>query len=409
MKIRRFIYKQLHQRPFERGGLSASNWIIFAAICLSVLLVIVETERPFYFRNRQTFALIDYAFGAFFAIEYVLRVWSVGVRKRYRGLRGRLKYMLQPTALIDLLVVVPFFLISNSNVFLARIIRLVRILTVIKIGRYSQSFGLVREAIWSRRHELMLSAMTTCLVLLLASTVMWIIEPDPEFSSIPRALWWGVVTLTTVGYGDVYPQTVLGKICSGITALCGVGLIAMPAGILAAAFGEAISKQKNTIEHHKIISVQRLERVRRIKERGEKNEAESAESELEESSRAYYEAMRLEQEAARMRRETAKMQLETARMHRDALKLQRDSQKIKISSGEIQADFAPHAVQIAGQEIFNHQSTQAAHVDHGGPNLQWACEKCGHDRFIPILAAPAVPSSELAVPPQTNSAGSPAL
>src|SRR5262249_37908767 len=152
--------------------------------------------------HRQLFKMLDFGVGCFFAVEYGLRLWSAGERKIYRGFRGRLRYMMTPFALLDLLIVVPFFLTYSSNIFVARFIRLFRILAIAKAGRYSQAFVMVREAVLSRRHELALSFLLTCIVLLVASTVMWVVEPDEEFRSIPRALWWGIITLTTVGYGD---------------------------------------------------------------------------------------------------------------------------------------------------------------------------------------------------------------
>lgn len=266
MKLRRLIYRQLHQRSWEHEGLSPLNRLIFAVICLSVFLVIIETEKPFYLEHRHVFRVLDLLVGAFFAVEYVFRVWSAGQRTTYKGIVGKLKYMLTPYALIDLLVIVPFFVTSSSNIFVARFIRLFRILAIAKAARYSQAFELVKEAVVSRRHELIFSLILTCIVLLTASTVMWVVEPDEKFRSIPRALWWGIITLTTVGYGDIYPQTVLGKVISGITALAGIGLIAMPAGILAAAFGDAINRHKHELEQRKSGSHSRVERARIVRE-----------------------------------------------------------------------------------------------------------------------------------------------
>ncbi len=266
MKLRRLIYKQLYQRSWEHEGLSPLNRVIFGLICLSVFLVIVETEKPFYRANRDILQSIDFVVGLCFAAEYVLRVWSAGERKAYRGLAGKLKYMMTPYALIDLLVIVPFFVTSSSNIFVARFIRLFRILAIAKVARYSQAFTLIKEAVHSRRHELIFSLILTCIVLLTASTVMWVVEPDEEFRSIPRALWWGIMTLTTVGYGDVCPQTIFGKVISGVTALCGIGLIAMPAGILAAAFGDAINRHKRKMEQHNWGRLSRKKRAKLLRQ-----------------------------------------------------------------------------------------------------------------------------------------------
>lgn len=266
MKFRRLVYKQLYQRSWEHEGLSILNRIILGLICLSVFLVIIETEKPFYHAHKSLFHMIDFVVGLCFATEYGLRVWSAGERKAYRGFSGRLKYMMTPYALIDLLVIVPFFITSSSNIFIARFIRLFRILAIAKAARYSQAFHLVSEAVHSRRHELIFSLVLAAIVLLTASTVMWVVEPDEEFRSIPRALWWGIMTLTTVGYGDVCPQTIAGKVISGITAVCGIGLIAMPAGILAAAFGEAINRHKNKMAKRRWGRVSRNKRVKLLRQ-----------------------------------------------------------------------------------------------------------------------------------------------
>lgn len=263
MNLRRLIYKQLYQRSWEHGGLSVLNKLIFTIICLSVFLVIIETEKPFYSEHIEYFRILDFSVGCFFAVEYALRVWSVGERKKFRGLSGRLKYMMTPYAVIDLLVIIPFFVTNSSNVFVARFIRLFRILAIAKASRYSQAFQMVREAVLSRRHELIFSLILTFIVLLGASTIMWVVEPDEEFRSIPRALWWGIITLTTVGYGDVYPATVAGKLMSGITALAGIGLIAMPAGILAAAFGDAINRHKHKMDARRVRQSTREKRLPR--------------------------------------------------------------------------------------------------------------------------------------------------
>lgn len=256
MSFRKKLYYQMHQSAYEGLGLSPLNRLVFIFICFSVLVVILETERPLYWKHYQAFVTIDYTIGILFAVEYVARVWSSGESQKYAGIVGRLRYMLTPAALIDLLVIIPFFVMSNSNYFLARFVRLFRLFALAKFGRYSEALVLVQNAVWSRRHELMMSFVLTFVLLLVTSTIMWAVEDDPNFDSIPRALWWGVITLTTVGYGDVYPQTIAGKVCSGVTAIAGIGLIAMPAGILAAAFSEAFQRHKEVVIERKEQSIE---------------------------------------------------------------------------------------------------------------------------------------------------------
>lgn len=119
-----------------------------------------------------------------------------------------------------------------------------------RIGRFSQAWTSLFEAISKRGSEIAISITIAFILIIISSTVLYLAEgaaQPEEFGSIPRAFWWSVATLTTVGYGDVTPVTGLGKVFAGITAILGVGLVAMPTGILAAAFSEAFQKDKNNL------------------------------------------------------------------------------------------------------------------------------------------------------------------
>lgn len=134
----------------------------------------------------------------------------------------------------------------GNEAFLLRMFRLIRIIRVARLGRFSSALQAINEAVHARRFELMMSFAIASMLLLLSSTLLYIVEGgiQPEtFGSIPRAMWWSVATLTTVGYGDVYPVTTIGRIFAGLTAITGIGLIAMPTGILASAFSDAIQKR----------------------------------------------------------------------------------------------------------------------------------------------------------------------
>ncbi len=126
-----------------------------------------------------------------------------------------------------------------------RLIRLIRILSLAKLGRLSSALRHLGDAILSRRYELLATlGLAVCLLVIGASALYWLegaLQPD-KFGSIPRALWWSVITLTTIGYGDVYPITVAGKYVAGIVAVAGIGVIALPTGILAAAFSDAVQR-----------------------------------------------------------------------------------------------------------------------------------------------------------------------
>jgi voltage-gated potassium channel len=122
-----------------------------------------------------------------------------------------------------------------------------RILRLAKLGRMSRAWDDLVGAFRSRRHELYLTISLAGLVILVSSTLLYLAEADAQpdkFGSIPRAFWWSIVTLTTVGYGDAYPVTPIGKLLSGMVAVAGIGLIALPAGILAGAFTETMQRRR---------------------------------------------------------------------------------------------------------------------------------------------------------------------
>ena len=135
-----------------------------------------------------------------------------------------------------------------------RALRLTRFLRVLKVNRYNNSLNLIVEVVKEKKSELAVTGFVTFLVLLIASFLMYYIEgdePNGYFDSVPASFWWAVSTLTTVGYGDVYPTTALGKIISGIIALMGIGLVALPTGILGAGFVNKINKQRQKEQNEK--------------------------------------------------------------------------------------------------------------------------------------------------------------
>lgn len=154
--------------------------------------------------------------------------------------------MRSPATLLDLVVIVSigFTLLGLEGVLL-RLLRLIRLLRVARLGHFSRALGNIGHAIAERRMELVISVMIAFSLLLLSASALYVIQSEhqPEaFGSIPRAMWWSVATLTTVGYGDIVPVTPLGKIFAALTAITGIGLIAMPAGILASAFSAAMRR-----------------------------------------------------------------------------------------------------------------------------------------------------------------------
>jgi voltage-gated potassium channel len=229
------------------GRLSWPQRSSAAAIVLSVAFAIAVTEPSVANRLGVWMAPIEFSFAMFFLAEYLLRLWSAGEDSRYAGFSGRVRYAFTPMALLDVLSVAPYFAGWGSHTFVVRVLRLFRLLALSRLARYSSAMRLVLDSIYSRRHELMFAMSLAGSVILLSAAALYSVEADvqPEaFGSIPRALWWSISTLTTVGYGDVVPVTPLGRLFAGLTALSGIGLIAMPTGILAGAFSEAFAARR---------------------------------------------------------------------------------------------------------------------------------------------------------------------
>ncbi len=248
--LRQRVYEELEPRARSAPGLSWTNRFLVACIIVASLMAIIETERSLVSTTSPAFRTAELAFGAIFSIEYVLRLWIAPCNPHWSKYRfPRLRYAVSPAAVIDLLAIVPtlFALGPGGGSVLLRFFRILRILRLAKLGRMSSAWHDLATAVAERKHELFLAVMLAGFVLLVSSTLMYWAESDaqPEkFGSIPRSMWWCIVTLTTVGYGDTYPVTVLGKMLSGLVAIAGIGLIAMPTGILASAFSDVVQRRR---------------------------------------------------------------------------------------------------------------------------------------------------------------------
>lgn len=253
LALRREVFRILDPQAthtlWQRGGNIAINLLILANV-LAVILESVSSLRDRYaaaFDQFEAFSVLA------FTLEYLLRVWTCVEQREYRHpLFGRLLYMVSPMALIDLAVILPAYWPGQGLIDLrfARILRLVRMLLVVKFARYSRTlktFGIVFR---DKRTDIALMLLLLSILVVLSSSLMYFVEqpaqPD-KFSSIPAAMWWSVMTLTTVGYGDIYPITNMGKLIGGLIALIGIGFFALPAGVLAASFAEELARQRTAV------------------------------------------------------------------------------------------------------------------------------------------------------------------
>ncbi len=219
-------------------------------IGLNVLALSLETVDGIYLGRERAFRVFEIFSVVAFSIEYVLRVWSVTADERYRRpVTGRLRFMATPLAIVDVLAILPFYLpmVIPLDLRFLRAVRLIRIVRLLKLGRYSRALQTIGSVLKAKREELLITAFVMFIFLLLGSAGVYHAEHElqPEvFSSLPATLWWGVTTLSTVGYGDAVPMTHVGKFIGALVALLGIGMFALPTGILGAAFVEEMRRER---------------------------------------------------------------------------------------------------------------------------------------------------------------------
>ncbi|OAB63656.1 ion transporter [Leptolyngbya valderiana BDU 20041] len=247
--LKRRIYKILETSDPNVPLSRIDDFIVTVLVVLDVLAFVLATSDTIAQQYDRSFEIVDWTAQIFFTIGYLLRLWSCTADRRYRSpVRGRIRYGLTPLAIIDLMAILPFYiLLIFPQLKFIQSTRLFRLFRLLKISRYSKSLRTLGRVLESKRRELVMTLFSVLILLVFASSLMFFAETQaqPEaFPSIPAAMWWGVVTLTTVGYGDVYPVTPIGKLFGALLAFLGIGLFALPAGIIASGFSEQIERQK---------------------------------------------------------------------------------------------------------------------------------------------------------------------
>ncbi len=248
--LRARLYKQLDPLAWPGAGISPANRVVLWIVLLSILAAVLGSEPKLRVLSPATFSALNAFFAICFAIEYAIRLWSAGENPRYAGLAGRFRYACTYVSLIDLIATLALWadlLFGVTGVYgvLLRLVRVLRVITLTQNSRWSMAVRLLTRAIRERQLELALSFGLAAVILFLAATALFVVEGEtqPEaFGSIPRAMWWAMITLTTVGYGDVYPVTGLGKLFAGLAALTSIAIVAMPTGIMAAAFSDMFQR-----------------------------------------------------------------------------------------------------------------------------------------------------------------------
>ena len=224
--LRRGIYTIIFEAD-TKAGLRFDLFLI-TMILLSILVVMLDSVQPINARHAMVMNVLEWGFTLMFTLEYATRLYCV---------ENRLRYATSFFGIIDLLSVLPtyiaFFVPEAHALIDVRILRLLRIFRVLKLALYVAEYSTLVQALRASRRKILIFISFVLMVDLLMGTLMYVIEgPENGFTSIPLAMYWAIVTMTTVGYGDLTPQTDIGKLISSVMMLLGWGILAVPTGIV---------------------------------------------------------------------------------------------------------------------------------------------------------------------------------
>jgi voltage-gated potassium channel len=247
-RFRRAVYITIEAGGSGRAAQVFDDFMVLL-ITFNVLAVILESVPSIHDPMRWEFRVFDLLSIGIFTAEYLIRLWaSIEIPAvRQRGpFFGRLMFAGRPSQIVDLLAVAPSYLSLALPGADLRVLRIFRLLRFLKLVRYSPAMVTLGRALYEERRALIGALILMMGTAVFAGTIMHVIEapaqPD-KFGTIPDAMWWALATLTTIGYGDVVPVTPLGKIFGGLTMICGLGLFALPIGIVATAFVNEIHRR----------------------------------------------------------------------------------------------------------------------------------------------------------------------
>ncbi len=229
------------------------TFFLITLIITNVAAAITASEPDYFLLYKDALLQFELVSLFIFCVEYLLRVWCAVEATEYNNVsafKSRVKYILTPIALIDLIAILPFLIAMVFAIDL-RALRLIRVLRLLKLTHYFKGFNIFATVIIKESRSIMAAMMVMLFFIIIAASIMQFVEgkAQPEhFGSIMQSFWWAVVTMTTVGYGDVIPITAIGKVISTFIMLAGVALVALPAGMLAGRFGEELRQRKENLD-----------------------------------------------------------------------------------------------------------------------------------------------------------------
>ena len=229
------LYKIIYEADTPLGKLF--DIVLLGLIVFSIILVMLESVSSYYIKYHEQFYIAEWVITIFFSIEYLLRIVTIDKPRRY---------IFSFYGIVDLLSTIPsyvIFFVGGSNMFLAvRALRLLRVFRILKITRYIGESQKLTNALKNSRAKISIFLFAVLIVCIITGTLMYLVEgPDNGFTNIPISIYWCIVTLTTVGFGDIHPLTPLGRFIASFIMIIGYGVIAVPTGIV----GAEISKDMN--------------------------------------------------------------------------------------------------------------------------------------------------------------------
>ncbi len=250
--IRKRIWEILEKGNSKDKVSFYTDIFLITLIIFNIIAVLLETVDSIYSKYALQFMIFERFSTVIFLIEYILRIWvCVEEKVKNNKLITRLKYASTWPAIIDLLAVLSGLLPMIFEVDL-RILRALRMLRLLKFSRYFKVMNLLLGVLKEEKQSFLAAMFLLTIAMLIASTGIYLFEKDAQpdkFSSIPEAMWWAIATLTTIGYGDVTPVTGMGKFFGAIIAIIGIGVVALPSGILASGFTDQLKRRQAQYEN----------------------------------------------------------------------------------------------------------------------------------------------------------------
>ena len=252
--FRQKVFSLMHPTPTSGGLHHLLDKVIILSVLISVVSIILETVPAIAAVSGGYFHLFEIFSVGLFTLEYIGRVYCICELEQYKQpIKGRLRYMMTIGALIDLMAILPFYLgILLKEAFDLRFLRVFRLSRLLKLTRYTGTLNTLLKAVNRERRVLFASAFIMVLLVILTASLGYELEHDAQpdkFDSIPSSMYWAVITLASVGYGDISPITPLGKLMTMVISFIGIGIFAVPAGLMASAFTDQLRIDRETFEN----------------------------------------------------------------------------------------------------------------------------------------------------------------